>query len=322
MRRPASWEGRQALLDKLKAEVRRLEGESSHSLTAPFWRSSPTHGTEVSSPAQERQSHSILGRLAEASVQPFPPRQELERAATDGWTLGEATFDSVLPGGCLDPNALIELKPDHHGDWPAAMAFAACLAIRRLDVGKPDSGASPTRPVLWCTTQSFVAEHGRLHGPGLVDLGLSPDTLILAEAAREVDALWALEEGLRCGALSLAVGLLKGVGLTASRRLGLAAAQGRTPALLLTLPASAPAPSAALRLRLRRLPSPPHPLDQRAPGAPPIRLMLERCRRAPAAVETVALNLEWCDVTYRFRLASGVVDRALAARDAWERARS
>lgn len=334
MRRPAvndnkmPREGRQALLERLRAKVRRLEGESAHSLAAPSWQS-PAHSSTEMPPnlPGAPQSHLALWHPVGAETAGLPPfpfsREEGQGAGVaGGWTLGEAAFDSHLPGGCLDQDSLIELKPDAHGDWPATLAFAACLAARRLHAGRAVSGRGPAWPsVLWSTTHALVAEHGRLHGHGLAGLGLAPDMLISAEAAREADALWALEEGLRCGALSLAVGVLKGVGLIPSRRLGLAAAQGRTPVLMLTLPASAPAPSAAVRLRLRRLPSGPHPLDHRAPGAPRVRLTLERCRRAPSAIETVSLNLEWCDVTYRFRLASGVGHRAVAARDARERAR-
>ena len=168
------------------------------------------------------------------------------------------------------------------------------------------------RPMLWCATSPLVAEHGRLNGQGLAGLGLAPDALIAVEAAREADALWALEEGLRSGVLSLAVGVLTEIGLTPSRRLGLAAAAGRTAALLLTLPGSSPVPTAALRLRLKRLPSAPHPFDPKAPGAPRIRLTVERSRGAPPAVETLSLELEWCDVTHRFRMAAGMADRAHA----------
>jgi protein ImuA len=306
-------EERQKVLDRLRAEVRRLEGESAHSLTMPpSCQSSLGSGAEMPGPLPGESLHAPSNIPAPS----FSPS-----ASAGAWTLGEAAFDARLPGGCLDPASLIELKPGDHGDWPATLAFAACLVVRRLDAGRAGARQRPARPVLWCSTLPLVAEHGHLHGHGLAGLGLAPETLISVEAAREADALWTLEEGLRSGALSLAVGLLKEVDLTPSRRLGLAAAQGQTPALLLTLPASAPAPSAAVRLRLQRLPSAPHPLDQRAPGPPRIRLMLERCRHAPSAVETVSLDLEWCDVTYRFRMASGVGDRALAAPDTGDRAR-
>jgi protein ImuA len=256
---------------------------------------------------------------------PVAPAPRFSPLASAPWTLGEAAFDACLPGGGLDPAGLVELKPGDHGDWPATLAFAACLTVRRqagsLD-RRTDPGAARNapKPVLWCTTPRFTAEHGRLYGPGLAGLGLPPASVIMVDAPREADALWALEEGLRSGGISLAVGLLKEVDLTPSRRLGLAASAGRTPGLLLTPPSSPPAPSASVRLRLRRLPGAPHPLDRRAPGAPRLRLTLERCRRASLAAETLSLDLEWCDVTYRFRLAADVADRAHATPDTRQRA--
>jgi protein ImuA len=223
-----------------------------------------------------------------------------------------------LPGGCFDPAGLIELKPESHGDWPVTLMFAACLAIRRQRFAS-DHRKSPA-PVLWCTTSHFRAEHGGLYGPGLIHLGLSPETLILVDAPREADALWAIEEGMRSKTLSLVIGLIKEAGLTPSRRLGLAASAGETPALLLTSPSSPPAPSAPLRLRLQRLPAAPDVLNVRAPGTTRLRLTLERCRGAPAMVEGRVFDLEWCDVTYRFRMAADVADRASRAPQAGQRA--
>jgi protein ImuA len=320
----ASREGRQALLARLRAEVRRLEGEAAHSLALSSRQSPAGSDAEVPAPTPDaspsKGGEDATTSLTEGSHVQTDISALSPSATASAWTLGDDAFDAHLPGGCLDPTSLIELKPGDHGDWPATLAFAACLAVRRLAAGRTAAQQNLARPVLWCSTSPLVAEHGRLHGPGLAGLGLAPEALISVETQREADALWALEEGLRSGALSLAVGVVKEADLTPSRRLGLAAAEGRTPALLLTLPASAPAPSAAVRLRLRRLPSAPHPLDQRSPGLPRIRLLLERCRRAPLAAETVSLDLEWCDVTYRFRMVAGVGNRAFAAPGARERA--
>lgn len=300
--RTASREERQKLLDRLKTEVRRLEGEAAYALAPPL-QQGPSDPSATSSPSHQHYAPAFSSSSAEAAT----------------WTSGEAAFDTHLPGGCFDPTSLIELKPGDHGDWPTAHAFAACLAVRRLRAGERDQ-ERPSQPVLWCTTSALAAEHGHLHGHGLAALGLAPETLISVVTARETDALWTLEEGLRSGGLSLVIGVLREAELTPSRRLGLAAAHGRTPALLLTLPTSAPAPSAAVRLRLHRLPSAPHPFDPRASGSSRIRLVLERCRRAPPAAETVSLDLEWCDVTYRFSLASGMGNRALTAPVSGERA--
>ena len=240
------------------------------------------------------------------------------RARFEPWTLGEAAFDDCLPGGCLDPAGLIELKPASHGDWPAAVRFAACLAMRRQCALAAHRQAPA--PLLWCATSHFLAEHGKPYGPGLSDLGLAPETLILVDVAREADVLWALEESVRSKTLSVAMGLLKGVALTPSRRLGLAASAGETPVVLLTSPSSPPALSAPLRLRLQSAPSGPHPFDARAPGATRIRLTLERCKGAPAMVEARSFDLEWCNVTYRFRMAADVVDRAFRATQSGQRA--
>lgn len=293
---------RRRLIERLRAEVRALEGSASHRLAIP-------------SAARDPEASSVAGTVR-------PDLSSALRAAPPdaGWTFGEAAFDACLAGGCLDPAALIEVKPGDHGDWPAALAFAVCLAVRRERTGQKHPGPVVSGPVLWCATRPLLVEHGRLHGPGLAGLGLAPDRLIMVEASRDADALWVLEEALRAGSLSLVVGQLKGVDLTPSRRLALAAASGGTPALVLTLPASPPAPAAALRLRLRRLPGPPHPFDRRAPGSPRFNVTVERCRGAPPAAENLSLDLEWCDVTYRFRMAADVADRADATAEARQRA--
>ncbi len=308
---------RRRLLNSLGAQVRALEGEAARWLVG-----------SADEPSCLPRGAETSGHAPGTTHRPRPDvfASPLSPLASAPWTLGEAAFDACLPGGGLDPAGLIELKPGDHGDWPATLAFAVCLAVRRqlgpLDRKSEPDGARlmPPKPVLCCTTPRFTAEHGRLHGPGLAGLGLPSDAVIMVDAPREADALWVLEEGLRSGGISLAVGFLKEVDLTPSRRLGLAASAGRAPALLLTPPSSPPAPSASLRLRLRRLPGASHPLDRRAPGASRVRLTLERCRGASLAAEALSLDLEWCDVTYRFRLAADVADRAHATQDARHRA--
>lgn len=306
---------RRRLIESLGTQVRALEGGAAGE------RSCEPRGAEVSGHAPGT-IHRPRPDVSASSFSPFVPR-----APADAWTLGEAAFDDCLPGGGLDTTGIVELKPGDYGDWPTTLAFALCLTVRR-HLTSPGTGGSalgdgrnaPGKRVLWCTTPRFASEHGRLYGAGLDGLGLSPADLIMVDAPRESDALWALEEGLRSGGVALVVGLLKGVDLTPSRRLGLAASAGRTPGLLLTPPSSPPAPSASLRLRLRRLPGAPHPLDRRAPGAPRLRLTLERCRGSPLAAEALSLDLEWCDVTCRFRLVADVADRAHAAPGSWQRA--
>jgi hypothetical protein len=78
-----------------------------------------------------------------------------------------------------------------------------------------------------------VFDAGHLHGPGLVQFGLDPGRLIIAQARSDQDLLWAMEEGLRSGCPAVVLGEVGEVGLAATRRLQLAAEMGGVTALLL-----------------------------------------------------------------------------------------
>jgi protein ImuA len=321
---PSRPQTRRQILDGLRAKMRALEGAStwlpascpmSHAPVAP---TQPLpRSAQTPAPPSRMLPHPESGVFA-------LPSPEVSASLPAAWTLGEAAFDDLLPGGGLDPAGVIELKPGDHGDWPAVLTFAACLAVRRRSGsvgGKGEASRSGlSSPVVWCSMSALAGENGRLYGRGLAHLGLSPEAVIAVEAPRAADALWTLEESLRSRALSLVVGMLTEVDLTPSRRLGLAAAAGLTPALLLTLPASAPAPSATLRLRLCRLPSAPHPIDPKAPGRPRFRLSLERSRGNARGDGAVSLELQWCNVAHRFHLATSVAHRTYAPADARLRA--
>jgi protein ImuA len=226
----------------------------------------------------------------------------------------------MLPDCGLGPTTVAEVKPAAHGDWPAALALAASLASgRHRHLASRGSGAG-SRPVLCCLPPGFTAEHGRLQARALAGFGLPCEALLVVEARRDPDVLWALEEGLRSQALSVAVGIVRAVDLTPSRRLALAAAAARTPVLLLTHPATPPAPAAALRLRIRRLASGPHPYDPAAPGALRLGLAVERCRNPRSAPASRSLELEWCDETHCFRVVASLAGGALETPFARKRA--
>ncbi|BAI70889.1 hypothetical protein AZL_002510 [Azospirillum sp. B510] len=132
--------------------------------------------------------------------------------------------DGGLPLGCL--HAVVTENPG------AGTGFAAAL-LGRL--------ATPKAPALWILC-------GRdLHAPGLAAYGLTADRLIVARPARPVDALWAMEEALRCPALSAVLGELEGLDLTASRRLQLAAESSGVTGFLLDSAAGKPGGQGSLR---------------------------------------------------------------------------
>ena len=135
-------------------------------------------------------------------------------------------------------------------------------------------------PVLWVQDRMAILESGRIFPPGL---GL-PD-LLHVEARDARAALWAMEEGLRCSALSLVVGELWGdpatLDFTATRRLAVAAERHGVAACLIRLGGHPNLSGARQRWRLASLPSAPNSLDRKAPGAPRWDAELFRARGRP-----------------------------------------
>lgn len=115
------------------------------------------------------------------------------------------------------------------GDDGAATGFAVLL-LRDIMADDP-------RPVLWCRNRVSETVGGLLaggpYGPGLAMFGLATERFILVRTARDAQALWAAEEGLRSRALSAVVCEAGRVGTAASRRMQLAAKAGGIPLLLL-----------------------------------------------------------------------------------------
>ncbi|UVF22764.1 damage-inducible mutagenesis protein (plasmid) [Microvirga terrae] len=82
-------------------------------------------------------------------------------------------------------------------------------------------------PVLWCLTRRD------LFSPGLLQAGPHPNRVIYAETSRDGEILPLIEEGLHEKGLGAVVGEVTKLGLTASRRLQLAAEASGVTALLI-----------------------------------------------------------------------------------------
>jgi protein ImuA len=143
------------------------------------------------------------------------------------------------------------------------------------------------KPLLWVQDRMAILESGRIYPPGLVGRNL-----IHVEARDARDALWAMEEGLRCSGLSCVVGELWGdpraLDFTATRRLAVAAERSSVAACLIRLGGHANLSGARMRWRIASAPSLVNDLDPRAPGAPAWDAELFRARGAPPGRWTVA----------------------------------
>ena len=136
------------------------------------------------------------------------------------------------------------------------------------------------KPLLWVQERMAILESGRIHPPGLPS-----QNLIHVEARDARDALWAMEEGLRCAALSCVIGEIWGdpkvLDFTATRRLAVASERSGTPCWLVRLGGTANLSGARMRWRVASAPSLINPLDRRAPGLPAWDAELFRARGSP-----------------------------------------
>jgi protein ImuA len=143
------------------------------------------------------------------------------------------------------------------------------------------SQLEPGKPLLWVQERMAILEGGRVHPAGL---GPHGPELIHVEARDARAVLWAMEEGLRCPALSAVIGELWGdpaaLDFTATRRLAVAAERHGVAAMLVRLGGRADLSGARRRWRIASAPSAAHPFDPRAPGAPQWDAELFRARGA------------------------------------------
>lgn len=160
------------------------------------------------------------------------------------------------------------------------------------------------KPALWVQERMAILESGRVYPPGL-----AAQDLIHVETRDARDALWAMEEGLRCAGLSAVIGELWGdpraLDFTATRRLAVAAERSGVPCWLVRFGGMANLSGARMRWRIASAPSLPHPFDARAPGAPAWEAELFRARGFTPGRWSIAHDAD------AFHLVTESGDRAL-----------
>ncbi len=126
----------------------------------------------------------------------------------------------------------------------------------------------------------WIVKTKTVHAAGLLPFGLAPERIIFAHVPQDRDALWAMEECLRCKQLSAVVGEIREADLTATRRLQLAAeVTGATGFLLRHDPKRTNNTACATRWRIRPAPG----VTDHLPGlgAPAWHAELLRARGSP-----------------------------------------
>jgi protein ImuA len=231
--------------------------------------------------------------------------------------LGIPLIDGILGGG-LGWGALHEIAAVRETELAAATGFALALTTRSNAPTLPspakrvadareradaEGGLGRGRETIWIAEDLSLAENGAPYGPGIPEIGITPERLLTVTAARGSDVLWAMEEALRCRAVGVVIGELRGrdVDTVATRRLSLAATAGNTLGLILrAAPDDAPS-AAATRWIIGAAP----PVPARGVGPPHLvasRLAAHLIRNRRGQLG--AWIVEWNSVEQRFELAT------------------
>ena len=216
---------------------------------------------------------------------------------------GHGRETGVLPAEASAAGCLHEVHAVA-GDWAAATAFALTM------LGGAQAGAQAgaivtirsARGKLPASVYGASVYGASVYGEGLIALGLAPERLLLAHAASNLEMLRAAAEAARCGGIAAVLvemwGRCPEWGLTASRRLSLAAERSGVSVLILRGDAQEQPSSAQTRWSIASAPS--IALSANAPGLPAIDAHLLRQRGGPAGTHW---RLEWDSEYGRFRTA-------------------
>lgn len=228
------------------------------------------------------------------------------------------------------------LAPTYHSEVFAAagetsgVAAALALAADALRGAAPGRSAeagirtADCRALMWVQDRAALKLGGRPYRPGLPQI--FRHRLIHVVCEKPEDALFALEESLRCRDVAAVIGELAGnpkaLDFTASRRLTLTAERHGVPLWLVRLDARPDLSSARMRWQVGAARSPHPRWNASAPGAPSWRAELFRARQHPPgtwilndggnALSADRLGADQGSAPYPVGLAFASGDRSLA----------
>ncbi|RYD56380.1 MAG: Error-prone repair protein ImuA [Sphingobacteriales bacterium] len=126
-------------------------------------------------------------------------------------------IENAFPQGIFPINAVHEFISNTAEENAATNGFISGLMSRVMQ---------QDRTCLWISNKRTVFP------PALKLFGLAPERIIFLDLTRQKDVLWAVEEALKCEALSAVIGELKDLSFTESRRLQLAVEQSGVTGLI------------------------------------------------------------------------------------------
>jgi protein ImuA len=132
--------------------------------------------------------------------------------------VGLGSIKNAFPNASFPLGCVHEFLSATHEDAAASIGFISGLLSSLMSAG----GTS-----LWISSSLTIFP------PALKNFGIQPDRVIFIDLQKEKDVLWAMDEALKCGALTAVIGEMRDISFTASRRLQLAVEQSRVTGFIL-----------------------------------------------------------------------------------------
>jgi protein ImuA len=126
--------------------------------------------------------------------------------------IGLGIIENSFPGGIFPKAAIHEFISLSAEDAASTNGFIAVVLSKLM----LESGCS-----LW------ISNRRKLFPPALKSFGVDPERLLFVDTSKTKDALWAIEEALKCDAICAVVGEIRELNFNESRRLQLAVEQSR-----------------------------------------------------------------------------------------------
>lgn len=218
----------------------------------------------------------ILARLQREIL----PLQGFKTRASSGIdAIGLDRVNQAFPNGVFPFAAVHEFYFDNPEEATASGAFITGLLSSQMR----KSGAA-----IWISTTP------QIFPPALRFFGVCPDQLIFLHPKRENEITWAVEEALKCKAITAVVGEMQGLGFTESRRFQLAIERSGVGCFVLRRKPKSSATAAVTHWQIKPRPS---RTEDGLPGVghPCWQVNLLKVRNG----KTGSWELEWADGRFR-----------------------
>jgi protein ImuA len=141
--------------------------------------------------------------------------KSMNNATVDG---GLGPIKDAFPNASFPLGAMHEFLTEKSEDASATGGFIAGL----LSALMQNNGTT-----LW------ISACRKIFPPALKAFGIQPENFIFIDLKNEKDVIWAMDEALKCGALTAVVGEMREISFTASRRLQLAVERSQVTGFIL-----------------------------------------------------------------------------------------